>query len=80
MWAVGFVYPPLFATITYHMWSILYQAAYDWSMFKKGGVEFATFSSKEKGLALINSKHENVDQIQADNMIKRSGVRINRKI
>jgi hypothetical protein len=38
-------------------------------------VEFATFSAKRKGLAWP-SKQENVDQIQADNVSKQSGVRM----
>jgi hypothetical protein len=49
-------------------------------MIKKVGVEFATFLANGKqGLAaLTNNKQENLDQIQADNVTKRSGVCINR--
>jgi hypothetical protein len=49
---------------------------------KKGVVEFATSSSqwgKQGPAALINYRQGNVDQIPADKVIKRSGVRINRK-
>jgi hypothetical protein len=46
-----------------------------------GGVEFAAFpaNGKQGPTALSNNKQENVDQTHTDNMIKRSGVRINRK-
>jgi hypothetical protein len=44
---------------------------------QKGGVEFANFSSqweRARLAALTNNKQENVDQTQADNVIKRCGV------
>jgi hypothetical protein len=55
---IAYVYPPIFATITNQIWSMitewlklvrllmlsfLYQAAYDWSMIKKSGTKFAGF-------------------------------------
>jgi hypothetical protein len=48
---------------------------------QKGGVESAAFpaNGKQGPAALTNNKQEIVDQIQADSMIKRSDVRINRK-
>jgi hypothetical protein len=60
----------------------VYQAAQDWSMVKKGGV--ATFSlfpanRKQGPAARTNNKQENVNQIQANNVMKRSEVRKNRK-
>jgi hypothetical protein len=36
-------------------------------------------NGKQGPVALTNNKQENVDQIQADNVIKCSGVRINHK-
>ncbi len=41
---------------------------------QKGGMEFATFTAnwKREPAALTNNKQENVDQIQTDNVIKRS--------
>ena len=49
-------------------------------MIKKGGVEYATFSSQQeaRAAAMTNNKQENVDP-EADNVIKWSGVRINQK-
>ncbi len=48
---------------------------------QKGGVESSAFpaNGKQGPAALTNNKQEIVDQIQADSMIKRSDVRINRK-
>ncbi len=45
-------------------------------MTEKGGVEFATFSAngKQGPAALTNNKQENVNHIQADNVIHRRGV------
>ncbi len=50
-------------------------------MIQKGGVECKYFAAnwKQGPAALTNNKQENVDQIQADNGIKRSWVRINWK-
>ncbi len=49
-----------------------YQAAQDWSMIKKGGVEFAFSSQWEQGSAVLaNNKQENVGRIQANNVIKK---------
>jgi hypothetical protein len=50
-------------------------------MTKKGGVESAAVpaNGKQGPSALTNNKKEIVDQKQADNVIKRSDVRINQK-
>ncbi len=48
---------------------------------KNGGVEFAAFpaNGKQGHAALTNNQQQNVDQMQKNNVIKRSGVHINRK-
>jgi hypothetical protein len=53
---------------------------WNWSLIKKSSVEFGTLLSQweARAGALINIKQENLDKIEADNGIKRSGVRIYR--
>jgi hypothetical protein len=81
------VYPPSCATITNKMWSRITPITKDvgckigHDQKKEGGVEFTLFPANggQGPAAMTNNQQETVDQIQADNIIKRSWVSTNRK-